>query len=179
MHKLVLIFLSNVCMQIMPWKCTSAAAHQCLEPPGCWVRACLSNICSLHYAFMRMSRLTDEWADEDENLNCGGEVPVGLLSDEPLLAISSGPLRRGAAVPPGRRTRRVQEIRPEVSCCEIGSTVPDRRRPAADVHLRSRRDRYDFPYILRLAGDQHDISGLLLCLWRYCWYLAKKINKNK
>lgn len=61
---------------------------------------------------LRKRRLTEQRTYEDENLNGGGEVPVGLFSDEALLLVQRGFLGRKAAVPPGRRARSVEE--PEV-----------------------------------------------------------------
>lgn len=83
-----------------------------------------------------MKRLTEERTYEDENLNGGGEVPIGLLSDEALLLVQPGPLGRWAPVPPGRRARSVQEIHPEVGYCEIDRSVPDRRSQAPTSHCR-------------------------------------------
>lgn len=111
----------------------------------------------MHNMFTWKRRLTEQRTYEDEDLDGGGEVPVGLLSDEALLLLRPGALGRrtaaaAAAVPPRRRARRVQELQPEVgSCCEIGCTVPDRRSPAATIHVGSPRD----PDLLRrLAGVQ-------------------------
>lgn len=85
-------------------------------------------------------------------MNGGGEVPVGLLSDEALLLFQPAPLGGWAAVPPGRRARRVQELQPEVGCCcEIGGTVPDRRSPAPAIHCRI-SPRYPRGFVKRAGG---------------------------
>lgn len=70
----------------------------------------------MHDMSMCMNQLTEQRTYEDKNLNGGGEVPVGLLSDEALLVLQLSPLGRWAAVPPGRCARRIQEIQPEVRC---------------------------------------------------------------
>lgn len=103
--------------------------------------------------------LTEQRTYEDENLNGGGEVPVGLLSDEALLLVQPGPLRRRAAVPPGRRARGVQEIQPEVGCCEIGCAVPDRRSPAPTSHVGSPPRSWRFIYLKKAGGMSAASAG--------------------
>lgn len=80
-----------------------------------------------------MCTLTEQRTYEDENLDGGGEVPVDLLPDEPLLLVQPGPFGRWAAVP--RPGGRVLEIQPDVGCCEIDRTV--RRCPAPAIHVES------------------------------------------
>lgn len=64
--------------------------------------------------FQCEGRLTEQRAYEDEDLNGGAEVPVGLFSDEAPLLVQPGTLGRNAAVPPGRGAGSVEEIHPDV-----------------------------------------------------------------
>lgn len=65
---------------------------------------------------IRIFPLTQKRAYEDEDLDGGGEVPVGLFSVDLLLLHQPGlPCGRArAAVPPGRSAGGVEELQPEV-----------------------------------------------------------------
>lgn len=82
-----------------------------------------------------ISGRTEQRPDQDENLDGGGEVPVGLLSDQALLqpgSVCRRTVAAAAAVPPARC---IQEIQPEAGGCEIHRTVPHRSCLAPAIHL--------------------------------------------
>lgn len=109
--------------------------------------------------------LTEQRTYEDENLDGGGEVPVGLVTEEALLLAQSGPLGWRAAVPPGRRAGGVQEIQPEVGCREIGCTVRDRRSPAPTIHVGSLSPRSSrFSPSFKAAASTGEALGIVMMM---------------
>lgn len=96
----------------------------------CWFHCVLLGSLYFHWAGL----LTKKRTYEDEDLDGGGEVPIGLLLDESLRLFQPCTPARCAAVPPARR---VQQLQPQMGHRKIDRGVPERRGRGSAGHSRS------------------------------------------